>query len=272
MIGILALLALAGAAAAIYWAGGPVAAWNALGLTIHTTCQNDVVCNLLFSFLFKICPFLFLGLFAFGIWEKQTQFPSPRRGTYFTHISFGQDGVLLEKPGKANNLFFPYEKTSLDMTASVHQVRVKNIPVTAVSKVEFTLMQTGGQFIKIKLMPPRRVMAFFCRILDKRNRFAQFSYKMVPLLPFYDTEAQALSKKLENYCETGFLSSFGSAGERLGFIAVGAVCLLGAIYVFVSVDMGNFFSGILLALMLFGAGLIFFAGKDGYSELKSRKK
>lgn len=268
----LALLALAAAGAAICFANGPATAWNALGATIHDLCQDDLICNLGLSFLFKTGPFLIIGLFALCLWEKRTKFSPRRPGTYFTHITFEADGVLLEQPDQTKNLFFPYEKTSFDMTADVHQVIIKGSRVTAVSKVELAFTQTGGKPVALELLPPGRTMAFLCRILDKRSRFARFSYKVVPLSSSYATAAHTLSQKLESYCQTGFVSSFGSAGDRLFLAALGTAILLGSLYAFVSLSADFYFRGGLFLLVPLGAYFLFFSLKDLYLERKSRKK
>lgn len=269
---VLTLLVLAAAGAAAHFAGGLATAWNALGITIHALCQDDLTCNLGLSFIFKFFPFLILGIFGIALWEKRTKFSSRRYGPYFTHITFGADGVLLENSDKTKNLFFPYEKTSLDMNVSVHRVTVYDSRVTAVSKVSFAFTQAGAQSVSVKLLPPNRVMAFLCRILDKRSRFAQFSYQVVPLSPSYDMDAQILSQKLEKYCQMSFLASFGSNMDRLIFVAVGILFLLGVSYAAAVFGLQGPFSFVLYIVFFIGLLLVILPIKDAYLELKSRKK
>jgi len=103
--GVFSLLILAAAVALSYLSGGPFAAWNNLGDTINNMCEDEFLCRLGFAFLFKLCPFLIPGLFVLGLWEKRAKFRSPRPGTYFTHITFGKDGVLLENPIRRKTYF-----------------------------------------------------------------------------------------------------------------------------------------------------------------------
>lgn len=278
--GIFSLLIVAGVAAASYCAGGLFAAWNALGDTINTMCEGDLRCHLGFALLFKLCPFLIPGIFVFALWEKRTKFRSPIPGAYFTHVTFGKDGVLLEKPNPAQNVFFPYGETSLDLTVTVHQITThKGGRVTAVSNVKFTFTQQGGECKTIELFPPRKVLPFLCSILDKRTRCARFSYEVTPLRLSYQEAADALHKKLDTYCQTGFMSEFNSPMDRIillvagiAFTAIGTVL---SVFLFLNSQTAkDFFLFIPLGLFLISIGLYFTAGsvKDMYRERKSRFK
>lgn len=278
--GVLSLLIFAAALAISYLSGGPLAVWNNLGDTINNMCEDGLGCRLGFAFIFKLCPFLIPGLFVLTLWEKRTKFRSPRPGTYFTHVTFGKDGVLLEKPNQAQNVFFPYGETSLDLTVTVHQISTKNGGrVTAVSNVKFTFTQTGGDCKTIELFPPRKVVPFLCKILDARPRYARFSYEVTPLKYFYQEAADALRKKLDDYCQTGFISEFDSPLDRiivllagLAFTAIGTAISL---FLFLNSQTAkDFFLFIPLGLFLIPIGLYFTAGavKDMYRQHKSRQR
>ncbi|MDD6152426.1 MAG: hypothetical protein PUC11_00535 [Elusimicrobia bacterium] len=280
MTGIFSLLIVAGVATAAYCAGGLLAAWNALGDTINTMCEDDLRCRLGFAFLFKLCPFLIPGIFVLTLWEKRTKFRSPLPGTYFTHITFGKDGVLLEKPNPAQNVFFPYGETALDLSVTAHQISTKNGGrITAVSNVKFTFTQQGGNCKAVELLPPRKVIPFLCKILDARLRYAQFSYKVTPLRPSYQETADALHKKLDKYCQTGFLSEFDSPLTRIilllaGLVFTGIGTALSVFLFLNSQTAKDFFLFIPLGLFLIPIGLYFTIGavKDIYRERKSRRK
>lgn len=278
--GIFSLLIVACVATAAYCAGGLFAAWNALGDTINTMCEDDLKCRLGLIFLFKICPLLIPSLFVFSLWEKRTKFRSPLPGTYFTHITFGKDGVLLEKPNPTQNVFFPYGETALDLSVTAHQISTKNGGrITAVSNVKFTFTQQGGDCKAVELLPPRKVIPFLCKILDARLRYAQFSYKVTPLRPSYQETADALHKKLDKYCQTGFLSEFDSPLTRIilllaGLVFTGIGTALSVFLFLNSQTAKDFFLFIPLGLFLMPIGLYFTAGavKDMYRESKSRRR
>lgn len=280
IMGVFSLLILAAAVALSYLSGGPFAAWNNLGDTINNICEDEFLCRLGFAFLFKICPFLIPGLFVFGIWEKRTNFPAPLPGTYFTHITFGKDGVLLEKPNPAQNVFFPYGETTLDLTVTVHQIFTKNGgSVTAVSNVKFTFTQTGGDCKTIELLPPRKVMPFLCKILDKRTQYARFAYTVTPLNLFYQEEADNVRKKLDEYCRTGFLSEFNSPLDRIILLVVGlvftAIGITASLFLCLNKQAAkDFFLFIPIGFVLMAAGLYFTIGavKDIYREHKFRRR
>lgn len=278
--GILSLVILTGAALAAYCAGGLPSAWHALGDTINNMCEDDLRCRLGFAFLFKICPFLIPGLFVFGIWEKRTKFPEPLPGTYFTHVTFGKDGVLLEKPNPAQNVFFPYGETALDLTVTVHQITTnKGGRVTAVSNVKFTFTQKGGDCKAVELLPPRKVMPFLCKILDKRTQYARFTYTVTPLKLFYQEEADNVHKKLDEYCQTGFMSEFNSPLDRIILLVVGlvftAIGITASLFLCLNKQAAkDFFLFIPIGFVLMAAGLYFTIGavKDIYREHKFRRR
>lgn len=279
LTGILSLLIVAGVGAAAYFSGGLSPAWHALNATIHTMCQDDLTCRWGFAFLFKICPVLVPAIFALTLWEKRTKFRSPLPGTYFTHVTFGQDGVLLEKPNKACNVFFPYAGTALDLTVTVHQIATKNGGrVTAVSNVKFTFTQTGGNCQAIELLPPRKVLPFLCKILDTRARYARFSYKVTPLRLSYQTAADTLRGKLDGYCQTGFMSAFNSPADRMILLVAGVlIALVGmvlplALYLNTKDADVLWFAGVFVLLIPVGAWFSAGAAKDIYLEHKSRRK
>lgn len=278
--GIFSLLTLAAAGAAAYFSGGLSLAWNALGQTIYDMCENDLGCRLGLTFILKILPFLTLGLFGLALWEKHAKFRSPLRNTYFTHITFGQDGVLLEKPDSKQNVFFPYAETSLDLAVTVHQISTnKGGRITAVSKTTFTFTQTGGDCKTIALLPPRKVIPFLCKILDARTRYARFSYKVSPLDHFYRDAADTVRGKLDKYCQTGFLSDFNSPLDRIIWLIAGlAFTAIGTpVFVFLCLNKQaakDFFLFIPVGFFLIAVGFYFTAGavKDMYRERKSRQK
>lgn len=278
--GVLSLLFLAAAGTAAYFAGGLSSAWNALGDTINNMCEDDLRCRLGFAFLFKLCPLLIPGIFVFALWEKRAKFRSPLPGTYFTHVTFGKDGVLLEKPNPAQNVFFPYGETALDLSVTVHQISTKNGGrVTAVSNVKFTFTQTGGDCKTIELFPPNKVFPFLCKILDKRTRYARFSYEVTPLKLSYRENAEQLRQKLDKYCQTGFMSEFGSPLDRIILLLAGIVftAIGTAVSVFLllnSQTAKDFFLFIPLGLFLIPIGLYFTIGavKDMYRESTSHFK
>lgn len=278
--GVFSLLILAAAVALSYLSGGPFAAWNNLGDTINNMCEDEFLCRLGFAFLFKLCPFLIPGLFVLGLWEKRTKFRSPRPGAYFTHVTFGKDGVLLEKPNPAQNIFFPYGETSLDLTVTVHQITTdKGGQITAVSNVKFTFTQTGGDRKTIELFPPRKVIPFLCKILDKRTRYARFYYKVTPLKLSYRDNADQLRQKLDKYCQTGFLSDFGSPLDRIIFLLAGLMFTAIGTPVFAFLCISTqadkvFFLFIPFAFFLMSVGFYFTLGavKDMYRERKSRRR
>ena len=278
--GVFSLLILAAAVALSYLSGGPFAAWNNLGDTINNMCEDEFLCRWGVALLFKLCPFLIPGIFVLTLWEKRTKFRSPLPGTYFTHVTFGKDGVLLEKPNPAQNVFFPYGETALDLSVTVHQISTKNGGrVTAVSNVKFTFTQTGGDCKTIELFPPSKVLPFLCKILDKRTRYARFYYKITPLRLSYQEAADALRQKLDKYCQTGFMSEFDSPLARiillvagLGFTAIGTGL---SVFLFLNSQTAkDFFLFIPLGLFLIPIGLYFTAGavKDMYRERKSRRR
>lgn len=197
--GVLACLVLAAAAAAVYVAGGPLRAWQALGATTSAFCEGDFICTFCSIALFKFAPFACVGFFIYSLWKKRTKFRSPRTGDYFTYMTFGPDGVLLEKPAPRKSIFFPYGETSLRVTVHASLYHVKGTPRIHIGSLEFTFTQQNGPLQKIQLLPPYRVLPFLCKILNMRHRFYSFSYDAST---FSDKEAaQSVLKKMDAYCE-----------------------------------------------------------------------
>ncbi len=268
--GILAGLALAAAAAAVYFAGGPLRAWHAMGDTINTFCGDDPLCTLSFTALFKLAPLACIGFFGFSLWEKRTNFRSPRTGAYFTYMTFGPDGVLLENPNPTQNVFFPYEQTSLRVTVHARLYHVKRTPRIHIWNIEFTFTRQDGTRQTIQLVPPYRVLPFLCKILDKRTRFYEFSYDASPRSD--QQAALSVLKKMDGYCQTGFMSVFDSKDHRTTFFWVGIVLAFGAVWTFLSFKLEDFFQGGFFILVPLAAWFLGRPLKDIYRERRSRKK
>lgn len=268
--GILACLALAAASEAVYFAGGPLRAWQALGHTINTFCEGDTICTLSFSALFKFAPFAFVGFFIFSLWEKYTKFRSPRPGTYFTHITFGPDGVLLEKPEPTQNIFFPYGETSLRVTVHARLYHVKGTPRIHIWNIEFALTQQNGPLQKIQLLPPHRVQAFLCKILDKRTRFCEFSYDVSP--QSNPQAAQLVLKKMNSYVQTGFISAFDSNEHRRTCLLIGIALAAGAVWTAYFSNGELFLGSGFLIIVPIAAWVLWRPLKDAYLERRARKK
>lgn len=266
--GILTLLVLAACGAAVYFAGGPIKAWQALGNTTHALCETDAVCTLAFTALFKAAPLACIGFFIFSVWEKHAKFRSPRPGTCFTHITFGKAGVLLEKPTPAQNVFFPYGETSLHVTLDARLYHTKSGPRIHIGGIEFALIRQNGHRQTIQLLPPYRVLPFLCKILDKRSRFHEFSYGVSPLSD--QQAAQTVLKKMDGYCQTGFMSVFDSKDYRRTVFWVGAVFAAGAVWTACSAGLELFFRSGFFLLIPLALWFLWLSLKDMYLERKSR--
>lgn len=282
-LGILSLLALAGIGTAVYFAGGPLKAWNLGGEIIHDMCRDDFTCNACFVLLFKIGPFFIIGVFLVSIWEKFTKFRVPLPGTYFTYITFGTDGVLLEKPDPAQNVFLPYKQTALDVTIKVIQTTSQRLPVTTVPEVVLAFSQPDNTPQTIQLVPPRKIIPFLCNILDGRKQYARFSYKTQPVSYVHQEAADTLQKKLDNYCKKGYLPAFNSLFGRIVALIIGTQCVLfgtilgGFLLLNLHITQDNlptlvYCCGAFLLLIPFGLWLVISAVKDLRQTRKSRYK
>lgn len=270
--GILSLLMLIGMGFAIYFAGGADAAWQALGNTINDICENDLFCKIGFSLLFKVFPFVILGFFILFIWEKRIKFPSPRRGTYFTHITFGPDGVLLEKPAPGKNVFLPYQETSFHLSADIRMAYTKYGYYPQIWELKFVFKHPKNPLNAetIQLLPPRKVYPFLCKILDKRQCFNQFSYDAAP--SSHAEAAKAVLKKLDGYCETGFMSLFDTKETRNFMLCAGIIFAFGVIYALWSFGIKYYFKSWFFLLIPIAAWFLWLPLKDGYLERKTRNK
>jgi len=272
--GIFSLLALAVFGAAAYLTGGFTQAWQTLGITINDICQDDLTCRLGFAFIFKLAPLVFIGIFVFSLYEKRTKFRTPAER--FTHINFNADGVLLENSRPAKSVFFPYTKTLFVLTATAHHVTIKGTPVTAVSTLEFTFTQKGDASVTVCLLPPREVIPFLCKILDKRGRFARFSYEVRPLDSSYQNDAEDVRKKLDKYCQTGFLSAFNSPSDRRTMLVTGLALMLAGIIIplvlYLPLKGPSFLYGIFFLLIPLGAYAVTTAAKDIRLERQAAKR
>lgn len=272
--GLFSLLALAAFGAAAYVAGGFTQAWQTMGITINAICQDDLTCRLGFAFIFKFIPLLFIGIFVFSLYEKRTKFRTPAER--FTHINFGTDGVLLENSRPAKNVFFPYTKTLFVLTATAYHITLEGIPVTAVSTLEFTFTQKGDASVAVCLLPPRQVIPFLCKILDKRGRFARFSYEVRPLDSSYQNDAEDVRQKLDNYCKKGFLSAFSSPAGRRIILTTGLILMLSGMIIppvlYLPLEGPSFLFGVFLLFIPVGAYAVIAAAKDIYLEHKAAKR
>ncbi len=275
--GILSLLTLTGMGAAVYFAGGITTAWQALGSTINDICQDKWTCNLGFILLFKIFPFVILAIFALFLWEKRTKFHSPRPGMYFTHMTFGPNGVLLERTSPGKNIFFPYKETSLHLSANARMVYTKYGSSMRVYHLEFTFMHNNTdpkqQTIStetLQLLPPRNIFVFLGKILDTRRHFYQFTY---------DTDqhsspeaAKILLNKMDDYCKTGFMSAFDTRSTRNFMLCAGLMFAFAAVYIGWECDLEFYLKNWFFLLILLSAVFLWWPLKDICLERKSRKK
>lgn len=274
--GVLACLALAAVGAAVYIAGGPLRAWQALGNTSNTFCEGDFICTFCFFALFKFAPFACVGFFIYSLWEKRTKYRSPRTGDYFTYMTFGPDGVLLEKPAPRKSMFFPYGETSLRVTVFAQLYHVKGTPRIHIGSLAFTFTQKNNSSTKankprtVNLLPPYRVLPFLCKILDMRHRFYSFSYDAST---FSDQEAsQIVLKKMDTYCENGFMSVFDCADHRTTCLWVGVTLAACAVWIFYTTEWEYFIKDGFVILLPMAAWFLWRPLKDAYLERRARRK
>lgn len=204
----------------------PAQAWSTLGILMDDICADNITCRLGFTILFKITPFVMLGLVLLGLWEKkQNQRKSSGSGIHY--ITFKPDGVLLEKTPSARNLFFPYGQTTLQLTITAHAVYMKYGKKNAISRVKL-VFSTPEETISVEHFPSKP-QAFLCTLLDARGPFKEFSYTVKPLDSFHREAAQQVQTRLDNYRDTGFFSFFQSPQDRSGILWGGGILLLGGV-------------------------------------------
>lgn len=221
----------------------------------HLTCLLEVICPV-------SIPLIAVSTFVYSLWLKHTKFRAPLPGTYFTYMTFTPDGVLLEKPNPAQNVFFPYKETSLRVTIHVQKYFVRSRLRVRFENIEFTFTQKEGPREKIQLFPPRKIMSFLCKILDRRALFDKFSYHASPRSN--RVEAQRVLTKMDTYCERGFMPIFDSKYERNVYFWLGVLMALGAVWTFFSIDFLFLF---FLSVWFLGRAL-----KEMYLEYCAEKK
>lgn len=214
---------------------------------------------------------LTVGIFAFFVCKKRPT--APRRGSYFTYMTFGQDGVLLEKSNPKYNVFLPYEQTSFDLSASLDLVQTRSGPRLYICSLNFTFTQHGAaknRSENLFLSPPLRAFPFLARILALRERFAGFSCRTEPGT---DPEAaEIMLKKLDGYYKTGFMSAFTTNETRTTFLLVGLLFLGADIYCFCTAPLHFFLKDYFFPFTAFAAYFFWPAFKDMVLEYKSRFK
>ena len=226
-------------------------------------CQDSNHLTCLLEFLFPVSiPLIAVSTFIYSLWLKYAKFRAPLPGTYFTYMTFTPDGVLLEKPNPAQNVFFPYKGTSLRVTIHVQKYSVRGRSRVHFEKIEFTFTQKEGAREKIQLFPPRHIMPFLCKILDRRTLFHKFSYHASTRSN--REEAQSVLKKMDTYCERGFMPIFDSKYERNVYFLLGVLMALGAVWTFFSIEFLFLF---FLSVRFLGRPL-----KEMYLEHRAAKK
>lgn len=239
--------------------------------TVDLSCKNQSLIldsghhhlTCLLNFIFPLSlPLICMSAFIWALWLKYTKFRSPRPGTCFTYMTFAPDGVLLEKPNPAQNVFFPYTETSLRVTIHVQRYFTRGRSWVRFENIVFTFTRQDGPHQKIQLFPPRNAMPFLCKILDKRALFHQFSYRTSSRSN--RLEAQNVLKKMDTYCEKGFMPIFDSKYERNIYLFLGMLTAAAAVWTFFSFAFLVFF---VLSVWFLGRPL-----KEMYLEYRTRKK
>lgn len=105
-------------------------------------------------------------------------------------------------------------------------------------------------------------MPFLCKILDRRTLFHKFSYHASTRSN--REEAQSVLKKMDTYCERGFMPIFDSKYERNVYFLLGVLMALGAVWTFFSIEFLFLF---FLSVRFLGRPL-----KEMYLEHRAAKK
>lgn len=246
----------------------PMQLWDTLGILMDDFCENDTKCRLAFILLFKITPFVMLGLVLLGLWEKKkNQRKSSGPGIHY--ITFKPDGVLLEKTPAVRSLFFPYGQTALQLTITVYAVHMKYCKKNAINRVKL-VFSTPEETISVEHFPSKQ-QAFLCTLLDARGPFKEFSYTVKPLNSFHREAAQQVQTKLDNYRDTGFFSFFESPQDRSEMLWGGGILLLGGVLaLFLLIRPFS----LIAATPLFALGgiCLWIALFDIYKEKKAKRK
>lgn len=202
--------------------GGQVS-WQSYNALVAEMCEGDGLALLVF----KVLPFLVLFFVAGILYRLIKRFlPSNKGAPSIRVVEFLPEGVKLEYNKGALPVFLPYQETHFFLTLTVFDMPTKNGHRPAVESCKISFTQGDKNFACEHFSA--RPIVFIPKLLDKRHRFASFTFFVNPKSSYHPRDEEAANKirtLFQDYIDYGILCPYNKEA-RYVFLATGIFCLL----------------------------------------------